>query len=116
MALWVQPMIALLAGYGAYFASATVVMVPLGLSVPLDPTWDLAVELTPIYAHRSCNRECTSRALALAVGPAWTVRPDGPWGGLFVQPKLLGVLAHTQREQDIAPIPVGGGRLQLPER
>ena len=70
-------------------------MVPLGLNVPLGPRRDLVFELTPMLMDASCDSACSWKALSVSAGMSWTSRP-GPSGGsgLFVQPKVMGLVAH----------------------
>ncbi|WP_434383757.1 hypothetical protein [Melittangium boletus] len=78
---------------GASLNEALVLMLPVGMSVPLEERWkqwELMLELTPIYAkERDFD---ASLALALAVGATW-FKNDAPLHqGFFLQPKLVGTV------------------------
>lgn len=119
LALWTQPLgpLALSAVYAAQ--DDLFMMVPVGAHVPLSATRDLVLELTPMWSRQECEARCTSQALALAVGTSWTVLPNKSGGGLFFQPKLIGVLARDERAAGLpGPFDEGswtrtGGQLSL---
>ncbi|HYH96367.1 hypothetical protein [Hyalangium sp.] len=100
MTLWTQPVgaLALWAGFRAVTQEDTYLMVPVGANVPLSPTQELVLELTPIWTRQDCEARCSSLALAVAVGTAWAVAPNGSGGGFFLQPKLVGVVSRDSRE------------------
>jgi hypothetical protein len=98
--LWTEPLGPLV--LGSFFASIrdTYLMVPVGANIPMGPTQDLVIELTPIWTRQNCEGPCRAQALALAVGTAWTPQPNASGGGFFLQPKLVGVLARQTGVDD----------------
>jgi hypothetical protein len=106
--LWVEPLSALTLTPVMASLGSTFVMVPLGMNLHLSPTQHLVLELTPIYSRHDCEARCSTRALALAVGSSWLLLPSHSRGGLFVQPKLVGVLAHDRSGADFE-LPDGAG-------
>jgi hypothetical protein len=96
--LWIEPLSVLT--LSPYYLSQgnTFLMAPLGANVPLSPSQDLVLELTGFLSRQDCEARCRTQALAVAVGTSWTVLPNSRGGGLFFQPKLLGVMARDWRE------------------
>ncbi|MBN1210731.1 MAG: hypothetical protein JXB05_38135 [Myxococcaceae bacterium] len=119
VALWTEPLSALTVTPWYYSQENTFVMVPLGANLPLSPTQDLVLELTPLWTRQDCEARCSSQALALAIGTSWLVSPNGSGGGLFLHPKLVGVISRDRREAGLpTPIDEGswsetGGQLSL---
>jgi hypothetical protein len=101
LSLWVEPLGPLALTPLMASVGNTFVMVPLGMHLPLSPSQDLVLELTPIFSRQRCESRCSSQMLALAVGTSWLLLPNNSRGGLFLQPKLIGVLAHDSRGVDV---------------
>lgn len=81
-------------------------MLPLGLNVPVSRTHELVFEATPFAREDYCVSDyapCGSRALAVALGLAWTFRPDSSRGGVFLQPKVIGVLERSWSARRTGP-------------
>jgi hypothetical protein len=99
--LWTEPLGPLV--LGAFYAANrnTFLMVPVGANIPLSRERDLVLELTPIWIRQDCEGPCGSKALALAVGMAWTPQPNASGGGFFLQPKLVGVLTRDTGGEDV---------------
>lgn len=115
VSVWAQPVGTLafglagpLVGRGnAYF------MLPLGMNVPLSPTRELVLELTPFLSRQECEGPCSTRALTLAVGSAWSLSPHSSRGSFFLQPKLVGVVARDVGVSDSGSWTRTGGQLSL---
>jgi len=75
------------------------------MDLPLSPTQHLVLELTPLFIRQDCEGPCSSAALYLALGPAWTVFPDAEGGGFFVAPKLAGLVARDVGFTDLGSPP-----------
>jgi hypothetical protein len=100
LSLWVEPMSSLVLTPLAASVGDTFIMVPLGMHLPLSSRQDLVLELTPIFSFQQCEGRCRTQALALAVGSSWILLPNNSRGGLFVQPKLVGVLSRDSRGEN----------------
>lgn len=99
--VWIQPLSLLTLTPIMASEGSTLVMLPLGANIPLGDRTDLVFEVTPIWGSQDCEARCTTRGLAVAAGPAWTVLQTRPGSGFFVQPKLVGVLARDSRDVDV---------------
>ncbi|WP_224365334.1 hypothetical protein [Hyalangium versicolor] len=97
LSLWIQPLSALTLTPLAASEGNTFLMVPGGANIPLSPTQDLVLEITPIMSLQECEGRCSTYGLSLAVGSSWTVLPNNSGGGFFLQPKLGGVVARDSR-------------------
>jgi hypothetical protein len=78
-----------------------VVTLPVGLNVPVSRSWDLVLEVTPLFkssTHAYPLREKAAYVLAVAVGSAWFMRGHSAPGGFFLQPKLVGVISYDARD------------------
>ncbi len=121
-ALWVQPLSPLMVTLQMAMLDGTFIMLPLGVNVPLGPTQDLVLELTPMFTSFSkegCEEVCGSRALSVSLGIAKSLNPRTPGRGFFLQPKVVGVVARDSRNVG-APAPFDkdswsgvGGQLSL---
>jgi hypothetical protein len=111
--LWTEPLGPLL--LGSFFAANddTYFMVPVGANIPVGQELDLVLELTPIWTRQDCEGPCRTQALALAVGTAWTPRPNASGGGFFLQPKLVGVLNRDTGADDNEVWTTTRGQLSL---
>jgi hypothetical protein len=98
--VWVQPLSLLTLTPIQASEGHTLVMLPLGANLPLSHTTDLVFEVTPIWGRQDCEARCTTRGLAVAAGTAFTVLSTHRGSGVFIQPKLVGVLARDAREVD----------------
>ena len=94
--VWIQPLSLLTLTPFSAFEGSTLVMLPLGANIPLSDRTDLVFEVTPIWISQDCEGRCTTRGLAVAAGPAWTVLSTRPGSGFFVQPKLVGLVARDE--------------------
>jgi hypothetical protein len=111
--LWTEPLGSVLLGSLFAANNDTYLMVPVGANVPLSHRVELVLELTPIWTRQDCEGPCSSRALALAVGTAWTPKPNASGGGFFLQPKLVGVLTRDTGADDVDVWTTARGQLSL---
>ncbi|WP_257452954.1 hypothetical protein [Archangium lipolyticum] len=105
MSVWVQPVGALAYGLAGPLlddtGGNTYFMLPVGLNVPLSPTQELVFELTPFVSRQGCEGPCSTRALALSVGSAWSLSPHSSRGSFFIQPKVMGMVSQDEGVTDI---------------
>jgi len=91
-ALWVAPLFSLTLTPFAASQGSTLLMVPVGVNLPVSATREWVLELAPLFSHTRCEEAaCSAFGLSLSAGMAWTLLPNGKGGGLFLQPKLVGL-------------------------
>ena len=115
VSVWIQPLGALAFGLAGPLVGPgnSYFMLPLGMNVPLSPTQELVFEATPFASSQDCEGPCQTRALALAVGSAWSLSPHSSRGSFFLQPKVIGLLARDVGVSDAGTWTETGGQLSL---
>lgn len=115
LSVWVQPLGALAFGLAGPLLGPdnSYFMLPLGMNVRLSPTQELVFEATPFVSSQDCEGPCRTRALALAVGSAWSLSPHSSRGSFFIQPKVIGLVSRDVGVSDAGLWTETGGQLSL---
>ncbi|QRN95551.1 hypothetical protein JRI60_41905 [Archangium violaceum] len=98
VSVWVQPVGTLAFGLAGPLVGpgTSYLTLPVGMNVPLSPTQELVFEVTPFLSRQDCEGPCSTRALALAVGSAWSLSPHSSRGSFFIQPKVMGLVSRDK--------------------
>lgn len=115
VSVWVQPVGTLAFGLMGPLVGPgnSYLLLPLGMNVPLSPTQELVLEVTPFLSRQECEGPCTTRALTLAVGSAWSLSPQSSRGSFFLQPKVVGVVSRDVGVSNEDVFRETGGQLSL---